>query len=140
MKKLTFVMMALAMVLTLSQCKKEEQKPANNDGDRIVPITLDVSKQVKADNGSRINVDPNTGDVAFAQNDVVYVGSGGKYVGKLTCRGTSFKGNLTNPAMNEPLYFYFLGNRTIYEDDFTLAQVLSARLTSSTRPTSATWL
>lgn len=112
MKKLTFVMMALAMVLTLSQCKKEEQKPANNDGDRIVPITLDVSKQVKADNGSRINVDPNTGDVAFEQNDVVYVGSGGKYVGKLTCRGTSFKGNLTNPAMNEPLYFYFLGNRT----------------------------
>jgi hypothetical protein len=119
MKKLTFVMMALAMVLTLSQCKKEEQKPDNNDGDRIVPITLDVSKQMKADNGSRINVDPNTGDVAFAQNDVVYVGSGGKYVGKLTCRGTSFKGNLTNPAMNEPLYFYFLGNRMIYEDDFT---------------------
>lgn len=119
MKKLTFVMMALAMALTLSQCKKEEQKPDNNDGDRIVPITLDVSKQVKADNGSRINVDPNTGDVAFAQNDVVYVGSGGKYVGKLTCRGTSFKGNLTNPAMNEPLYFYFLGNRMIYEDDFT---------------------
>lgn len=119
MKKLTFVMMALAMVLTLSQCKKEEQKPDNNDGDRIVPITLDVSKQMKADNGSRINVDPNTGDVSFAQNDVVYVGSGGKYVGKLTCRGTTFKGNLINPAMNEPLYFYFLGNRFIYEDDFT---------------------
>lgn len=111
--------MALAMALTLSQCKKEEQKPDNNDGDRIVPITLDVSKQMKADNGSRINVDPNTGDVAFAQNDVVYVGSGGKYVGKLTCRGTTFKGNLINPAMNEPLYFYFLGNRMIYEDDFT---------------------
>ena len=120
MKKLTFVMMALAMVLTLSQCKKEEQKPDNNDGDRIVPITLDVSKQMKADNGSRINVDPNTGDVAFAQNDVVYVGSGGKYVGKLTCRGTTFKGNLTNPAMNEPLYFYFLGNRTP-EDELTPA-------------------
>ncbi|MBR6847327.1 MAG: hypothetical protein IKM74_04275 [Bacteroidales bacterium] len=119
MKKLTFVMMALAMALTLSQCKKEERKPDNNDGDRIVPITLDVSKQMKADNGSRINVDPNTGDVAFAQNDVVYVGSGGKYVGKLTCRGTTFKGNLINPAMNEPLYFYFLGNRMIYEDDFT---------------------
>lgn len=120
MKKLTFVMMALAMALTLSQCKKEEQKPDNNDGDRIVPITLDVSKQMKADNGSRINVDPNTGDVAFEQNDVVYVGSGGKYVGKLTCRGTTFKGNLTNPAMNEPLYFYFLGNRTP-EDELTPA-------------------
>lgn len=115
MKKLTLLLLAVATVLTLSQCKKkvEQIEPA---GDNLVPITLDVKA---VSDGQKINVDPNTGEVAFSQNDVVYVGSGGKYVGKLTCRGTTFKGNLTNPAMNEPLYFYFLGNRMIYEDDFT---------------------
>ena len=115
MKKLTLLLLAVATVLTLSQCKKkvEQIEPA---GDNLVPITLDVKA---VSDGQKINVDPNTGEVSFAQNDVVYVGSGGKYVGKLTCRGTTFKGNLTNPAMNEPLYFYFLGNRMIYEDDFT---------------------
>ena len=113
MKKLTLLLLAVATVLTLSQCKKKVEQVVPT-GDRIVSITLDVKG-----GGSKIDVDPNTGEVAFSQNDVVYVGSGGKYVGKLTCRGTTFKGNLTNPAMNEPLYFYFLGNRTIYEDDFT---------------------
>ena len=113
MKRLTLLIMAIAMVMSLSQCKKKVEQVVPT-GDRIVSITLDVKG-----GGSKIDVDPNTGEVAFSQNDVVYVGSGGKYVGKLTCRGTTFKGNLTNPAMNEPLYFYFLGNRTIYEDDFT---------------------
>ncbi|MBQ2187100.1 MAG: hypothetical protein II523_04725 [Bacteroidales bacterium] len=109
MKRLTLLIMAIAMVMSLSQCKKKVEQVVPT-GDRIVPITLDVKG-----GGSKINVDPNTGEVAFSQNDVVYVGSGGKYVGKLTCRGTTFKGNLTNPAMNEPLYFYFLGNREVYD-------------------------
>lgn len=113
MKRLTLLIMAVAMVMSLSQCKKKVEQ-ITPTGDRIVPITLDV-----VSGGSKINVDPNDGTVAFEQNDVVYVGSGGKYVGKLTCRGTKFVGNLTNPVMNEPLYFYFLGNRFIYEDDFT---------------------
>lgn len=114
MKRLTLLIMAIAMVMSLSQCKKKVEQVVPT-GDRIVPITLDVKGS-----GSKIDVDPNTGEVAFSQNDVVYVGSGGKYVGKLTCRGTTFKGNLTNPAMNEPLYFYFLGNRTP-EDELTPA-------------------
>ena len=110
MKKLTLLLLAVATVLTLSQCKKkvEQIEPA---GDMIVPITLDVKAAGK---DSKINVDPNDGTVSFEQNDVVYVGSGGKYVGKLTCRGTKFVGNLTNPVMNEPLYFYFLGNRSMF--------------------------
>ncbi|MBQ4205139.1 MAG: hypothetical protein II662_00590, partial [Bacteroidales bacterium] len=114
MKRLTLLIMAIAMVMSLSQCKKKVEQVVPT-GDRIVSITLDVKG-----GGSKIDVDPNTGEVAFSQNDVVYVGSGGKYVGKLTCRGTTFKGNLTNPAMNEPLYFYFLGNRTP-EDELTPA-------------------
>ena len=110
MKKLTLLLLAVATVLTLSQCKKQVEQIAPT-GDRLVPITLDVKA---ASDGQKINVDPNDGTVAFEQNDVVYVGSGGKYVGKLTCRGTKFVGNLTNPVMNEPLYFYFLGNRSMF--------------------------
>lgn len=115
MKKLSLLLLAIATVLTLSQCKKQVEQ-ITPTGDVIVPITLDVKA---ASDGQKINVNPNDGTVSFEQNDVVYVGSGGKYVGKLTCRGTKFVGNLTNPVMNEPLYFYFLGNRFIYEDDFT---------------------
>lgn len=113
MKKLTLLLMAFAMVLTLSQCKKKVEQ-IEPTGDRLVPITLDVKA---ASDGQKINVDPNTGEVSFELNDVVYVGSGGKYVGKLECHGTKFMGTLTNPVPNESLYFYFLGNRFIYEED-----------------------
>ena len=96
-------MMALAMVLTLSQCKKQE--PNNNEADGV-SIVLDVR-----DYGTRGIVNPNTGAVSFALNDVVLVGSGGHYVGTLTCRGTKFMGKLTNPEPGQPLKFFFLGNR-----------------------------
>ena len=113
MKKLTLLLLAVATVLTLSQCKKKVEQ-IEPTGDRLVPITLDVKA---ASDGSKINVDPNTGEVAFELNDVVYVGSGGKYVGKLECHGTKFMGTLVNPVPDESLYFYFLGNRFIYEED-----------------------
>lgn len=113
MKKLTLLLLAVATVLTLSQCKKEVEQ-IEPTGDKLVPITLDVKA---VSDGQKINVDPNTGEVSFELNDVVYVGSGGKYVGKLECHGTKFMGTLTNPVPNESLYFYFLGNRFIYEED-----------------------
>lgn len=107
MKRIGLAMMAFALVMVLSQCKKNEETTLISQ-DEIVPITLDVS----VDNGSRIYVNPNNGSVSFTYGDMVYVASGGKFVGTLT-RGTStFSGNLTNPTVGEPLYFYFLGNKT----------------------------
>ncbi len=47
----------------------------------------------------------------FEQGDVVYVGNGQKYVGTLTYKGSTFKGNLTGLIPGDPLYFYFLGNK-----------------------------
>ena len=106
MKRISMVLAAIALVLGLSQCKKQEQSASNEDG--TVAITLDV----KAHDGSRINVNPNNGMVAFEYGDVVYVASGGKFVGTLTNNGNSFAGNITNPTEGEPLYFFFLGNKT----------------------------
>ena len=106
MKKISMVLAAVALVLSLSQCKKQEQPTSNADG--TVAITLDV----KAHDGSRINVNPNNGMVAFEYGDVVYVASGQKFVGTLTHNGATFAGNLTNPTEGEPLYFFFLGNKT----------------------------
>ena len=106
MKRISMVLAAIALVLGLSQCKKQEQSASNEDG--TVAITLDV----KAHDGSRINVNPNNGMVAFEYGDVVYVASGGKFVGTLTNNGNSFSGNITNPTEGEPLYFFFLGNKT----------------------------
>ena len=103
MKKTIMFLAAIVLVLGLSQCKKE---PKVIEGE--VPITLSV----KANNGSRIDVNPNTGAVAFENGDVVYVVNGNKFVGTLTCNGNSFTGNISNPTLNEPLYFFFLGNKT----------------------------
>ena len=107
MKKVSMVLAAIALVLGLSQCKKQEQQ-TTTDTNGTVAITLDV----KAHNGSRINVNPDNGMVAFEYGDVVYVASGGKFVGTLTNNGNTFAGNITNPTEGEPLYFFFLGNKT----------------------------
>ncbi len=107
MKKVSMVLAAVVLVLGLSQCKKQEQQ-TTTDTNGTVAITLDV----KVHDDSRINVNPNNGMVAFEYGDVVYVASGGKFVGTLTNNGNTFAGNITNPTEGEPLYFFFLGNKT----------------------------
>ncbi len=109
MKKISMILMAFALVMTMSQCKKNEGQPTSND--EVVTITLDV----KQNNGSKVVVNPNTGTVDFETGDKIYVGSGSKYVGFLTHNGTNFVGNITNPTENQPLQFYFLGNVTPQE-------------------------
>ena len=105
MKKVSMFLAAVVLVLGLSQCTKEKQ-PQTIEGE--VPITLSV----RANNGTRIDVNTGTGAVAFETGDVVYVANGAKYVGTLTCNGSgSFTGSLHNPTLNVPLYFYFLGNK-----------------------------
>lgn len=107
MKRISTIIMALVMVMTMVQCKKDSQTTPDNQ-DNVVTITLDV----KNNNGSRVDVNTTTGTVDFETGDKVYVGSGGKYVGFLTHNGTNFVGNITNPTENQPLQFYFLGNVT----------------------------
>ena len=107
MKRISMILMAFVLVLTMTQCKKNEE----TNQDKTVTITLDV----KGNLTSKVDVNTNTGTVNFETGDKVYVGSGGKYVGFLTHNGTSFVGNITNPTENQPLQFYFLGNVTPQE-------------------------
>jgi hypothetical protein len=109
MKKISIILAALALAITMSQCKKNEGQPTYND--KVVTITLDV----KNNNSSKVVVNTATGTVDFETGDKIYVGSGGKYVGFLIHNGTNFIGNITNPTEDQPLQFYFLGNVTPQE-------------------------
>ncbi len=106
MKKISIIVTALAFLVALTQCKKEQATPAN-DG-KTVDITLDI----KSGNGTRMDVNTSTGEVTYETGDVIYVASGGTFIGTLTHNGTNFAGTITNPTVGEPLDFYFLGNVT----------------------------
>lgn len=107
MKKLSTIIALMVLLLTVPQCKKEKQ-PSPSSENKGVAITLNI----KGNNGSRMDVNTSTGEVEYENGDVVYVVSGGKYVGTLTHNGTNFGGTITDPTVGEPLHFYFLGNVT----------------------------
>ena len=109
---MTYFMMALALVLGFTQCKKE-QVPANNESEGV-RITLTVDG---GNNGSKVIVDPNApqgyATVIFESGDIIYVGNNGAYVGYLTYDGTNFSGSIDDNNLNEAdyLHFYFMGNK-----------------------------
>ncbi|MBO7629202.1 MAG: hypothetical protein J6S87_04570 [Bacteroidales bacterium] len=105
MKRFGTIVTALLVLVALTQCKKEAQPtPANSS--EAVNITLDL----KRNGGSRVDVNTTTGEVTYQNGDVIYVASGGHYIGTLTYNGTNFTGGITDPIVGEPLHFYFLGN------------------------------
>ena len=107
MKKISTIVMALVLVLGLSQCKKNEQNNPENQSEAVT-ITLNVN----GNNGSRVIVNPATGTVDFENNDQIIVASGGKYVGTLNYNGSLFTGAISNATEGYPLQFYFFGNVT----------------------------
>ena len=110
MKRMTYFVMALALVLGFTQCKKE-QTPANNETEGVF-ITLNVKG---GNNGSRVIVDPNApqgyATVTFEDGDVIYVGNAGAYCGYLTFNGTNFTGTVNPTSTADYLHFYFMGNK-----------------------------
>lgn len=129
MKRINLAIMALTILMALTQCKKQEQ--ASSDSGETVFISL----QVGGSNGSKADVNPDMGTVVFTQGDVVYVSSDGKFVGTLTHNGNTFSGNITNPLVGQPLYFYFFGNKppveTLSEGSSTQCSVLVSDQTTS---------
>ena len=111
MKRITYLVMALAMVLGFTQCKKE-QTPAN--GNESVRITLNVDKGA---NSPKVVVDPvghtnpDYATVSFEAGDVIYVGYNNQYVGTLTYGEGVFDGtvNISETVEDAHLHFYFLG-------------------------------
>ena len=122
MKKLSTIIMALALVLGMSQCKKQETPTNGNGGDKVY-ITLNVSNgeslAVNVDNnGSRHDMSPRLGMVKFENGDVLHVGYNGQYIGQLTYQNGAFGGELNGPTDNvqDHLHFYFLGGKGINEN------------------------
>lgn len=105
MKRITFILVAWAVVMTLSQCKKEEPVLPNNTDDSVA-ITLNVK------GNSRAIVNTDSGSVSFENQDKIYVACAGKYVGTLTysVANQNFSGTISNATSGELLHFYFLGN------------------------------
>ena len=107
MKKLGLLAMAFALVMTMTQCKKENVNSTTDESTKV-PITLYVS----GGSGSRVAVETETGVVTFENGDLLYVASNGVYIGSLTYNGTNFSGDVTEPTEGQKLQFYFLGNVT----------------------------
>ena len=129
MKKLSTIIMALALVLGMSQCKKQET-PTTGNTTPIYPgvdITVKVGdNEGKAENGEKHNIAPAYGLFAFSNDDVLYVGHGGKFVGSLKFKNGFFSGTIypNDAVTDQPLHFYFLGNSEL-KSDTTVNQTTS---------------
>ena len=100
----TTLLFAALMLLGMTACRKKIVEPiAQPTAGNQVAITLNVG------DGAKAEVTPP--NVAFEPDDKILVASGGHYVGTLTYNGGIFGGNITDPVENQPLYFYFLGNK-----------------------------
>ena len=126
MKKLSTIIMALALVLGMSQCKKQET-PATGNSTPGFYITVNVGdqdgKDGKDNNGEKHNIAPAYGLFSFSNNDVLYVGHAGKFVGTLKFKNGFFSGTIhPTDALNtpQPLHFYFLGNAAISQSNDTI--------------------
>lgn len=108
MKKLsTLLIIAFALVLGLTQCKKKVDTIATpSDLGKTVYITVNVG-------GDKHEVFPNTGAVVYTNHDIIYVGDGKEYLGSLEYESGKFSGTINEPAEGDYLYFYFLGGLTL---------------------------
>lgn len=117
MRRMTYFVMALALVLDFTQCKKEQTAPQNESQAEGVRITLNLG-----DDNSKVVVTPGfynseTGEtyakVEFEAGDVIYVGNNGAYCGYLEYNGSTnkFEGEVTPTSEDDYLHFYFMGNK-----------------------------
>ena len=117
MKRLSTIIMALALVLGMSQCKKQETPTNGNSGEKV-HITLNVNNSESLalnvnDNGGKHAVAPSLGVIQFRDDDILYVGYNGHYIGYLTYDNGAFDGDLDAPedGVHDHLHFYFLGGK-----------------------------
>ena len=113
--------MALALVLGMSQCKKQETPTTGNTTPTNpgVHITVNVGdKDGKDDNGEKHNIAPQYGLFSFSSGDVLYVGHNGQYVGTLKFKNGFFDGTIypDENVTDKPLHFFFLGNSELKSD------------------------
>ena len=121
MKKISTIIMALALVLGMGQCKKQETPTTGNTTPTNpgVHITVNVGDQDgKDNNGEKHNIAPQYGLFSFSSGDVLYVGHDGKFVGTLKFKNGFFSGTIypNDSVTDQPLHFFFLGNSELDGD------------------------
>jgi len=116
MKKLNTILIALALLLTLGQCKKHDIIENN-----WVHIT------VKVNNGGKHIVYPGTGAYTFTTGDTIYVGNNRKYVGCLGYKDGAFSGGIDPTSCDEEdyLHFYFMGGKGPLTNTLTAGETTS---------------
>jgi len=121
MKRLSLVLVSVALVLGMAQCKKNVEPVVPGGGNtETVNLTLNVG------GNSKVDVDTDTGAVTFESGDVIFVADETQgYLGYMSYDGGgTFSGAITTPTEGEHLYFYFIGNHgygdvTITDDKIT---------------------
>ena len=124
LRKGTMLLLALAIVLGTTQCKKRIETVTTNGGDSIL-LTL------KVNNGGKHHIDPSTLGTDYVpiyfdaktnttHGDYIYVGNGSNYIGTLECivpsdyygNGAVFQGTISGVNNDDVLHFYFVGGLT----------------------------
>jgi len=114
MKRLGLIMMSVALVLGMAQCKKN-----------VEPVTTTVVNggtielKVKTDGGkagdSKISVVPGpiTAVVSFEDGDLLHVASDGHYLGTIEydASAETFSGEIATPTTGVPLQLFFLAGQ-----------------------------
>ena len=113
MKRLSLILMSVALVLGMAQCKKNVEAVSEGIGNQNF---TDGEIRLMVNDG-KLAVFPATGAVYYTAGDVIYVASGGTYRGTMTYTvsddGGYFSGTLTSkPSNGATLYFYYLGGKT----------------------------
>ena len=108
MKKLSTIIIAMALVLGMTQCKKDIQ-PAGEK------MSSGMFIEVYADNVSKVIVTPGTttAPVTFTVGDTLYVGNNRQLVGKLlytSGENAHFEGTIDDSkcSTSDYLHFYFI--------------------------------
>ena len=123
----------MALVLGLSQCKKNVEQAAQDVASGTVTLTLNVGDN---GDGSKYSVNTSTGAVTYSSGDVLYVASEGKYLGTMSYTGGgTFTGSINTPTVGSPIWFFFFGDKKPNES-LTKGTSTSCTVTISDQTTS----
>ena len=126
MKKINIIIIEIALLFGLGQCKKQ-----------VLPVTPETPEviegnkvyiSVNVNDGSKHIVYPESGAYVFENGDKLYVGNNGHYIGTLEYYDGAFSGVIETDTTtyHDYLHFYFIGGAYTGE-----------LLTSGTNPTTS---
>ena len=120
MKKLSIMIMALALVLGMAQCKKQTEQQSNEPAG----ATMDVTVRVQG-NTEKTGI-TSAGVVTWKQGDKLYVvGESQGLLGYVSAKAdgdpATFSGSITALTSAQTLRFYYVGDKsfTLNGDDYT---------------------